>query len=126
MVKRSIVIKVSHMIDKEAVLVLLKQILAARPELKDRVRASREFLFGVIARIYILDEMRREFSFNRDEISILFESLLEPEFVQLDDERLQRFFCQVVDGAQQITKDEGFRHAVAAALLEAVKHRSSF
>lgn len=114
------------MIDKEAVLVLLKQILAAKPELKEMIRSSREFLFGLIARIYILDEMRREFAFEKDEISLLFESLLEPEFVVLPDKRLQRFFEQIVASSKETMKQEGFRRAVAAALLEAVKTKGSY
>jgi hypothetical protein len=114
------------MIDKEAVLVLLKQILAARPQLKDTIRSSREFLFGVIARIYILDEMRREFAFEREEISVLFDSLLEPEFIHIPDKRLQRFFEQIMAASKEVVKEEAFRQAVAAALLEAVKNKGAY
>jgi hypothetical protein len=109
------------MIDKEAVLVLLRQILLARPGLRENIRSSRDFLFGVIARIYTLDELRREISFSKEDINTLFEALLEPEFVEIQEERLQRFFNQILVASKSLVKDDLFRSSVAEALLEAVK-----
>lgn len=112
-------------IEKEAVVVLLKQILRAKPELRTQIKSSRENLFAMMARVFIFDEMRREFAFDRSEMSEIFNALLEPNFPLLTSERARRFFEHAVDGAISLQKNEQFRQIVALALLEAAGKQKS-
>lgn len=110
-------------IEKEAVIILLRQVFVAKPELREQIKSSREVLFTILARVYILDEMRRELSFQREEISELFDALLAPTGAGLSSKRLDGIFHQIMRSSEELVTESEFRKVVASSLLEAVKAR---
>jgi hypothetical protein len=115
-----------NMIDHQVILQIFKQLLTSHPNLKVKFKNDPELMYTLVARMVVLDEIRKEFAFEEDELDQLYQSLIDKDFfgkVRID--RVKRFYRNIIEAANHYIQDDEFKTQILKIVLSEIKNTKS-
>lgn len=111
--------------DIEALDRLISQALQLNPSLKKEFKRDPHQLYKVVSRIWVLNEIQKEFSFEAEEMEGLIKSLFYDDMRSIQDQaRLENFYEQVCESSSEISQESSFRQGVKDSLKMRAQKRA--
>lgn len=111
------------MLNRELILQIFRQLLTTHPDLTQHFKKDQQFMFTLVARMAVFEEMRKEFAFEDEEVEQLYQSLIDKEFfetVRMD--RVKRFYRNIIEAASYYSNDDEFKSQILDLVLEEIRN----